>query len=370
MISLFRISRKLLVLSETPTSYIKPKHFTTDIMSKRKAPEANVNSDLCDMLIELANHEKNVTRNIHKHNAYRKAASVIGKHPTRIASGEDAKKLSGVGDKIGKKIDEMLATGKLAKLEKIRTDDTSVAINLMTRVSGIGPAMAKKLVDDGITTIEELTKNEDKLNHHQKIGLKYFEDFEKRIPRDEMEELEEIMLSEIEDLDDRYIATVCGSYRRGVATSGDIDCLLTHPDYTSKSTTKHGELLVKVVERLKGPEFVTETISLGDTKFMGVCQVPGTGDESEDAARLHRRLDIRLIPHDQYFCGILYFTGSDMFNKNMRTEALEKGFTLNEYTIRPMGSTGIAGDPLPVTSEQDVFKILSMKYKKPSERSV
>lgn len=48
----------------------------------------------------------------------------------------------------------------------------------------------------------------------------------------------------------------------------------------------------------------------------------------------------RLIPKDQYYCGVLYFTGSDIFNKNMRAHALEKGFTLNEYTIRPLGVTG------------------------------
>ena len=49
----------------------------------------------------------------------------------------------------------------------------------------------------------------------------------------------------------------------------------------------------------------------------------------------------RLIPHDQYYCALLYFTGSDVFNKNMRAHALEDGFTLNEYTLRPMGSTGM-----------------------------
>ena len=31
-----------------------------------------------------------------------------------------------------------------------------------------------------------------------------------------------------------------------------------------------------------------------------------------------------------------------MFNKGMRAHALEKGFTLNEYSIRPIGATGTA----------------------------
>ena len=43
----------------------------------------------------------------------------------------------------------------------------------------------------------------------------------------------------------------------------------------------------------------------------------------------------------QYFFGTLYFTGSDMFNKEMRTHALDKGFTLNEYCVRPLGATGV-----------------------------
>lgn len=53
-----------------------------------------------------------------------------------------------------------------------------------------------------------------------------------------------------------------------------------------------------------------------------------------------RRLDIRLIPNEQYYCAVLYFTGSDVFNKQMRTQALENGFTLNEYSLRPIGVTG------------------------------
>ena len=107
----------------------------------------------------------------------------------RISSGDEARKLDGIGDKISKKIDEFISTGKLDKLEKvylvalfrirkltinfgcldnaircilvflilqIRSDDSNTAINLLTRVAGIGPAKAHSLVDSGITTIMEL----------------------------------------------------------------------------------------------------------------------------------------------------------------------------------------------------------------------
>ena len=45
-------------------------------------------------------------------------------------------------------------------------------------------------------------------------------------------------------------------------------------------------------------------------------------------------LYFRLIPNDQYYCGILYFTGSDEFNRRMRQHALDNRFTINEYSIR------------------------------------
>lgn len=56
---------------------------------------------------------------------------------------------------------------------QIKKDEGNVAINLLTRVSGIGPAKAKELVDSGIKTLETLKIHQDKLTHHQKLGLKY-----------------------------------------------------------------------------------------------------------------------------------------------------------------------------------------------------
>ena len=62
----------------------------------------------------------------------------------------------------------------------------------------------------------------------QKIGLKHFDDFELRIPRKEIEDVEKLLAGKIKDLDPDYNVVICGSYRRGLATSGDIDVLLTH----------------------------------------------------------------------------------------------------------------------------------------------
>uniref|UniRef100_A0AAQ5YA84 DNA polymerase n=1 Tax=Amphiprion ocellaris TaxID=80972 RepID=A0AAQ5YA84_AMPOC len=319
-------------------------------MSKRKAPQESLNEGITDFLVELANYEKNVNRAIHKYNAYRKAASTIAKYPNKIKSGEEAKKLDGVGAKIAEKIDEFLQTGKLRKLEKIRNDDTSSSINFLTRVTGIGYCFSIFCC-----FFLDLKKIEHKLNHHQQIGLKYFEEFEKRIPRAEMEQME-------------VIKHLCVSYTsyQPFSSSGDIDILLTHPNYTSQ-TEKQPKLLHAVVDHLESIGFVTDTLSKGDTKFMGVCQLQQSDEDEEEY--LHRRIDIRLIPKDQYYCGVLYFTGSDIFNKNMRTHALEKGFTLNEYTIRPLGVTGVAGEPLLVDSERDIFEYIHYKYREPKDRS-
>ncbi|KAH9498915.1 hypothetical protein Btru_005286 [Bulinus truncatus] len=332
-------------------------------MSKRKSEE-NPNADFCEFLLELGEFEKNVNRAMHKYKVYHRAAAVLAQQSVRITSGAEAKKLDGIGEKIATKIDEFLKTGKLKKLEKIRADDYNVAVNELTKVTGIGPAAAQKLVKENILSIEDLRKNPGKLNHHQQIGLKYFEDFLKKIPRSEMIEIQDFVTEQIHKLDENYIITVCGSFRRGAESSGDIDFLLTHKDFTSK-TGKKPSLLHDVVKKLEKIHFITDTLSLGDTKFMGVCHMLSRDDTKEYC---YRRIDIRLLPADQYYCALLYFTGSDVFNNNMRLEAQKQGFTINEYTIRPIGSTGVLGEALPVTSEEDIFDYIGKKYVEPKDR--
>jgi DNA polymerase beta len=65
---------------------------------------------------------------------------------------------------------------------------------------------------------------------------------------------------------------------------------------------------------------------------------------------------------------VLYFTGSDVFNKNMRKIALEKGYTLNEYSLRKLDKSGKPSETLSVECEHDVFDYIGMPYKKPIDR--
>ncbi|CAB3223495.1 unnamed protein product [Arctia plantaginis] len=331
-------------------------------MSKLSLPsnEKNCNADFCKVLLDLAEYEKNVTRNVHKYNAYKKAAVVLSTLDHKIQSGDEAKKLKGIGDKIAKKLDEFNETGKLKKLESINLNENVKSINILTRVSGIGPVKAADLVRSGIKTIEDLKNNEDKLNHHQRIGLKYFADFEKTIPRNEIQEIEVLIKTLVYKISKKFSVTICGSYRRGKAASGDIDALITHPKITLKQNRNKNEkyTLEKIVENLEG--LVIDTISVGETKFMGVCILRGLPA---------RRLDIRLIPLEQFYCAVLYFTGSDVFNKQMRAHALEKGFMLNEYSLRHIGVTGVPGEPVPISSEEDIFAYIDFPYKQPNERN-
>ena len=82
-----------------------------------------------------------------------------------------------------------------------------------------------------------------------------------------MLQLQELAFSHIKSVDVKLVATVCGSFRRGMASSGDIDILIGHPDFTS-TDKKKPDLVKRVVREMEGGGFVTDTLSLGETKFM------------------------------------------------------------------------------------------------------
>jgi len=58
------------------------------------------------------------------------------------------------------------------------------------------------------------------------------------------------------------------NFRRGKEFSGDIDTLISHPSFMSHGLKKKTDKLQVVVDILKKNNLITETISLGEAKFM------------------------------------------------------------------------------------------------------
>jgi DNA polymerase/3'-5' exonuclease PolX len=118
---------------------------------------------------------------------------------------------------------------------------------------------------------------------------------------------------------------IVGSFRRQAATSGDIDVLLRVPKDTDKKEAK--QHLEEYVHALKQHEYIEEVLALGEHKCMAISRIPGGKA---------RRLDLLMTPNEEYAYAILYFTGSDKFNVAFRQHALQKGYTLNEHTLKPI----------------------------------
>ena len=147
--------------------------------------------------------------------------------------------LPGVGVKIAKKIQEILDTGLLSRAENDRNDPLISAMNLIAQIHGVGPKTARKLVyNEGVRTIDEMRARTD-LTHQQQLGLKYFDAFQQKIPRDEMTVWLGIVQKIGAEIDPDLIVSVCGSYRRELPTSSDVDVLLFVPPFLPSSLPYH-----------------------------------------------------------------------------------------------------------------------------------
>jgi len=338
---------------------------------------SNANTELTDILAQMEKLEKNSGEQW-RAMAYRKAIAALKRHPHPIRSGDDARKLKGIGEKIAKKIGEIIETGSLKRLQDASESEFQQTLVLFSDIWGVGGETAKKWYAMGHRTLDDLRKHPTQLNAQQKIGLKHYDSFKQRIPREEVFLLGETVRSALEQVDRNLQMEICGSYRRGASTCGDIDILITN---------KKGEELDGALESLltilHREGFLTDDLSRGSpgsSKYMGVCCLPpptGSG--------LHRRIDFQTIPLDEWPCALLYFTGSAHLNRSMRLWARKNGFSLSEKAlvprhIAPRGPVNnrrsnpetdeLKGDPIPVKTERDIFDALGLEYKAPKERSL
>lgn len=286
--------------------------------------------------------------------AYEKAKKVITAHTKPITKVTDVPEL-GLGTKISAKVKEIIETGKLSAAERTKQELNIELYRSLLKVHGIGPAKAKDLVETHkIKSLDELKGKQNLLTNAQKIGLKYYDDIELRIPRDEMLAHESTLEAVIPAHSE---GKVVGSFRRGAVNSGDIDFLLTFD--TTVSSKEQKRKFKEMIEFMEEVKYLKATLAIGDKKFMGVVQI------ADDMPA--RRIDILLCPPDEYAYSVLYFTGSDVFNVAMRKHALSLGYSLSEHRLKKMKDT--VADIPEMKTEEDIFKFLGIKYLKPSERN-
>eukprot|EP01063_Lacrimia_lanifica_P015796 TRINITY_DN22463_c0_g1_i1.p1 TRINITY_DN22463_c0_g1~~TRINITY_DN22463_c0_g1_i1.p1 ORF type:complete len:372 (+),score=116.02 TRINITY_DN22463_c0_g1_i1:58-1173(+) len=342
----------------------------------------NHNEELCRLLLEMGKMEK-AGGQLFKWKAYRTAADSLAALDHRVKSGAEARALPGIGAKIAAKIEQILETGQLRQLEEKKDDPIVKALATFTGVSGIGPVNARKYVDKGYRTLDDILQAKEPLTEHQRIGIKHYDDLLVKIPREEVTALGAVVRAAAQAIDVRLLVSTCGSHRRGLAELGDVDCLLTHP----KSSSTSGENYVylrKLTAALQAQGVVIDVISEGLTKMMGVCRLPDGSTPPHDAAaepaakrqkrgpapaHRARRIDIRWVAADCFPTALLYFTGSAVFNATLRAHALQQGYSLSEYGLHRVAPGGKAkGERVPVASERAVFETLNVKYVAPHER--
>jgi len=310
--------------------------------------------------------------------AYIKAINELKKYMSSpnaltINSVNDLKALNlpNIGKTILEKYGEFLKTGKLEAIEKEKNNP----INIFTNIYGIGHVKANELVTSkNILTLEQLRERQNELqenklpllNSKQQIGLKYYDDLLKRIPREEIDEFKVLFetnfretIKENNELEENHKFEIVGSYRRKAQTSGDIDVICT--SYNNNKT-----VFVKFIEKLRSKNILLEILSNGETKSLTI------GKLLTGAKAIPRRLDFLYAPQEDYSFTLLYFTGSKEFNTAMRQHALNLNLTLSEHGFyKLIHTTKVKQEKIQnllFKTEKDIFDFLCMEYKEPPER--
>lgn len=278
--------------------------------------------------------------------AYQKAQEFIMSYPNNITNLNELKGKPNIGPAILEKLEEFITTGTLKIIEREKNNP----VNILCDIYGVGPKKAQELVDQGITTIEQLRTNQKQvLNDTQIVGLKYYEDILKRIPRSEIE-CYNTLLKNICIEDSSY--EIVGSYRRRAADSGDIDVILT-----SNSSTFFTNLIDILIKK----NIIIEVLSRGPSKCLVITKITPSS--------IARRVDFLYTTKEEYPFAILYFTGSKIFNTVMRGHAITMGLTMNEHGLYKMENKKKSEKvEHKFETERDIFKYLNMEYKEPWER--
>jgi DNA polymerase (family 10) len=287
--------------------------------------------------------------------AYRQGAEVVlamEEDVVELAKNDELKGIKGIGEALRDKLGEMAKTGKLEFYEKLKEEFPPTIFDLF-EVQGLGPKKIKVLYDElGVVSLEKLKAAclegrvaslagfGEKTQAKILDGITANETFADRFLLGKIGIVVEGILEMLRMHPEISRVAVAGSYRRAKETVGDLDFLVA---------TKEGALVCEDFTTL--PE-VESVIACGDTKA---------------SVRLKNGMhcDLRAVKNSEFPFALQYFTGSKEHNVALRSLALKKGWSLNEYGLNPVSDD--IERPV-VEDEKDIYRLLGLQYIEPELR--
>ena len=273
-------------------------------------------------------------------------------------------KIPGAGTKIGKDISEFRETGTSERLKQLTARFPKGILDL-TKVQGIGPKKARQLWEAGMRTLEDLRNNIESLKDQKLITPRIEEALREtmdkkvgeRMPRAKTEELVGPALLTLQNHPLIEEVVVAGSVRRKKDTCKDADIvvLVSEENHEKFWNIEEFRKLSKGIANSRVVNFGSQRAAL----------------YVEDEER-GMNIDIwRALPWN--FGGlVLYTTGSKGFNIWMRQQALEQGYTLNDWGLFPEWTKEnkeyTKENQVSVKTEKEIFEFLKLDWVEPSDR--
>ncbi len=290
---------------------------------------------------------------IYKILAYRKAADSLndlGQDINQVWQQGKLTEVPGVGKAIAEKIDELLSTGKLEFLEKLKTEVPESLTGLL-QVPDLGPKKVALFWKElGITNLAELEaaarggklrglpgmgeKSETKVL----AGIEALGRRSHRIPLGRAWPVAQALLAWLKDLPGVTAAEAAGSLRRMRPTVGDLDLLVAAADSGP------------VMGAFTGRPDVVRVQGQGATK---------SSVEFQDGLRAQ----LWVHPPERFGTALQYATGSKDHNVRLRELALKKGLSLSEHALQRKD-----GSEILCASEDEVYAALGLPWIPPELR--
>ncbi len=260
--------------------------------------------------------------------------------------------LPGIGESIGKKITELVQTGKLAALEDLKKEYPPNFLQLL-EVQDLGPKKAKHLFEElGVGSIDELEKaclahqvrglkgfgekTEEKLLHGIALARKAAGNTRRRLA--EVLPRATAMLERIKASPGVVRASLGGSLRRMRETVGDADIIASANDPEP------------IFERFRNDPEVASVIGSGESK----CSVRLKGDDLQ--------VDLRVLPDEDFATALHHFTGSKAHHLRLRAMAQDQGLKISEWGVHK------GEQKLKIKTEDEIYKLLGMQPVPPELR--